>query len=225
MGVKIPNMGNRTATRSAAATSRARRRRAPRGEGLADALFTDTQQRVLGLLFGQPERSFMLSEIIRLARSGTGAVQRELHRLGNSGIITVTSVAGRKYVQANRAAPIFEELRGLIEKTTGVAAELRRILERAEGRVKLAFLFGSVAKGTDAATSDIDVLLVSDDLAQEEAFSWFKAAEKHLGRRISPTIYSTREYLQRRQDHNPFLTKVLAGRYVVLLGSVDDVGT
>jgi predicted nucleotidyltransferase len=163
----------------------------------------------------------MLSELIRLARSGTGAVQREVARLGQSGIVTVTSAAGRKYVQANRAAPIFEELKGLIDKTTGVPAELRKVLEPVAGRVPFAILFGSVAKGTDASASDIDVLLVSDDLTQEEAFALFRRAEKRLGRQISPTIYTSAEFMRRRRERNPFLTKVLSGKYVIVAGSED----
>jgi predicted nucleotidyltransferase len=188
---------------------------------LADALFTDTQQRVLGLVFGQPERSFMLTELIRLARTGTGAVQRELQRLDQAGIVTVESVAGRKYVKANPATPVFEELRGIIDKTTGVTAEVNRALERIRVRLRFAILFGSVAKGTDVSQSDIDVLLVSDDLTQEDAFDALKAAEKRLGRRINPTIYRAEEFRRRRQTKNPFLTKVLAGKYVVLAGSED----
>jgi predicted nucleotidyltransferase len=197
-------------------------RRRPAGRhGLAHALFTDTQQRVLGLLFGQPERSFMQTELIRLAQAGSGAVQRELQRLNEAGIVTIEAVAGRKYVKANPATPVFEELKGIIEKTTGVAAEVSRALARIRGRLRFAILFGSVAKSTDASESDIDVLLVSDDLTQEDAFDALKAAEKRLGRRISPTIYTAEEFRRRRETKNPFLTKVLAGKHVVLSGSED----
>ncbi|MBX9811154.1 MAG: hypothetical protein K2Y16_06015 [Burkholderiales bacterium] len=86
---------------------------------MAGALFTATQQRVLGLLFGQPERSFFATELIALARAGSGAVQRELQRLAESGFVTVTRIGNQKHYQANRAAPIFEELRGMVLKTLG----------------------------------------------------------------------------------------------------------
>lgn len=205
-------------------TRRARPKTSARvGHGIADALFPATRQRVLGLLFGQPDRRFSLKELIELARSGTGAVQRELDRLGGSGIISVTSVAGRKYLQANRAAPVFEELRGLIDKTTGVAGRLRDALESNGDRVQLALLYGSVAKGTDTASSDIDVLIVSDDLTLEAAYAVFDEAERSLGRKVNPTLYTREEFRKRRRDRNAFLEKVLSGARVVLVGSEDAV--
>ena len=189
--------------------------------GLADALFSSTQQRVLGLLFDQPERSFLQSELIRLARAGTGAVQRELERLTRAGIVLATSSDGRKRLQANPSSPIFEELRSIVEKTSGVAQQLQRALEPARERVRFGMLYGSVAKGSDTATSDVDVLLVTDELTQEDAFRMFRETEARLGRTVNPTIYTSEEFKRRRRSRNPFLEKVLAGKYVVLVGSLD----
>src|SRR5450759_773603 len=86
---------------------------------VATALFTKVQQRVLGLLFGNPARSFYANEIIALAGSGTGAVQRELGRLDAAGLIIVTRVGKQKHYQANEAGPVYQELRGLVLKTSG----------------------------------------------------------------------------------------------------------
>src|SRR5260221_8021288 len=96
--------------------------------GMSDALFSQTQQRVLGLVFGQPDRQYGTVELIKLAESGSGAVQRELARLLESGLVTMTATGPLKRYQANRAAPIFEELRSIIEKTSGVPAVLRDAL-------------------------------------------------------------------------------------------------
>jgi hypothetical protein len=85
-----------------------------------DALFTSTQQRVLALLFGQPDRTFFATEIIDLAKSGRGAVQRELGRLADSGLVTVTRLGSQKHFQANSDAPVFEELRSIVVKTVGL---------------------------------------------------------------------------------------------------------
>jgi len=126
-------------------------------------------------------------------------------------------------VQANRATPIFEELRGIVEKTSGVAAVLRAALEVLADRLQLAILYGSVAKETDVSSSDVDVLLVADDLTLEDAFAAFRDAERRLGRPVSPTIYTRQEFAARRRSRQPFLTKVLVGNHVVLLGKVDDV--
>lgn len=96
--------------------------------GLADALFSKVQQRVLSILFGQPDRSFHNREIIRLAHSGIGAVQREMARLEAAELVTVVQIGNQKHYQANRAGPIFSELRGIVLKTFGVAAVLRQAL-------------------------------------------------------------------------------------------------
>jgi predicted nucleotidyltransferase len=192
---------------------------------LASALFSKTQQRVLGLLLGQPARRFTLSELIRLADAGTGAVQREVDRLSRAGIVTTTIESGRKHIQANSSSPIFSELRGIVEKTSGIAALLRDAIESSPAHVRFATLYGSVAKGTDTSLSDIDVLIVSDDLTEETAFMMFRDVEGRLGRRISPTIYTTGEFADRRRAQNPFLAKVLSGQHVVLAGSEDAVAS
>src|SRR6202158_2728757 len=117
--------------------------------GLANALFSKVQQRVLALIFGHPERSFYTSEIIRGVRSGVGAVERELSRLQRSGLVTVERVGNQKHFRANRDAPIFEELRGLVVKTVGLAEPIRKSFQPYAGAIKAAFVYGSVAKGTD----------------------------------------------------------------------------
>lgn len=205
--------------------SRARRSEPEPRVGIADALFSGTQQRVLGLIYGQPDRSLTVSELIGLARSGSGAVQRELARLAQSGLVTIENEGGRKHVRANRDSPIFDELRGLVDKTLGVPRVLAAALEPAAARIELALLYGSVAKGSDGASSDIDVLLVSDHLSLEEAFALLGPAEAHLGRKISPVIYTVEEFQQRRRAQHPFLTRVLGGRHEILHGSLDGVGS
>lgn len=188
---------------------------------LAGALFSTTQQRVLGLLFGQPERSFFATELIQLAGAGSGAVQREIQRLIESGLITVSPVGNQKHYQANRAAPIFNELHGIVVKTLGPADVLRAALAPLATHMRAALLYGSVAKGSDGAASDIDVLIVADDLALEDVYAALAPAEKRLGRRISPTLYTAKEFARRRAAGNAFITKVLAGRHTLLAGSAD----
>lgn len=192
-----------------------------RRASLASALFSATQQRVLGLLFGQPERSFFATELIALAGAGSGAVQREVQRLAESGLVNVTKVGNRKHYQANADAPIFAELHGIVFKTLGPAEALRAALTPLAPRLRAAWLYGSVAKGTDNAQSDIDALLVAPDdvgLMLEEVFSAFAPAEKRLGRKISVTLYTESEFARRMAVKNPFLTKVMAGERVLLIG-------
>jgi len=194
---------------------------AHRAASLAGVLFSGTQQRVLGLLFGQPDRSFFATELIGLARAGSGSVQRELQRLAESGLVTVKRIGNQKHYQANRAAPIFEELRGIAVKTLGPSEALREALAPLSNRVRAAWVYGSIAKGTDHAQSDIDVLIVADSLALEEVYKALHPAETKMGRKISPTLYTSREFERRRTARNPFLTKVLAGDRILLIGTED----
>lgn len=160
-------------------------------------------------------------ELIALAGSGRGAVQREVERLVSSGLVTCTGGGREKWYQANPDSAIYEELRRIIEKTAGVVGVLREALTPIADKLRFAVLYGSVAKGTDRASSDIDVLIVSDQLTLEEAFGALAKAEARLGRAVSPTLYTRSEFRRARRDKAPFLTKVLGGPHAVLVGSED----
>jgi predicted nucleotidyltransferase len=192
------------------------------GISISDALFTRTQQRVLGVIFGWPERSFLTTEVIARAAAGRGGVQRELARLTESGLITVTRVGNQRHYRANPHSPIFEELRGIVMKTSGLADPIRDALKPLARRVELAVLFGSIAKGTAHAASDVDLLLVADKLTLEQAFKYIAPAEREIGRKVNVTLYTRDEYRRRRTSRSPFLDKVLAGEHLVLMGSIDD---
>jgi len=194
---------------------------APARTRVADALFTGTQQRVLALLFGQPERSFFTKELIALAGGGSGAVQRELARLQASGLIVQTVLGSQKHYQANADAPIFAELCGIAAKILGPAETLRRALLPLAEALHLALLYGSVARRSDTAHSDFDVLLVSDTLTLEQVYAALAPAEQQLGRAVSPTLYTLAEFRKRLAARNPFLSKLLAGETIALIGDKD----
>ncbi len=218
----MPNMGNlatkgsRPDRRKAAAAGQAE------SSSLADALFTTTQQRVLALLFGQPARSFFATELIELTGSGSGAVQRELKRLTSSGLIMVTPIGKQKHYQANPDSPVFAELRGLVLKTVALVEPIRQALERLADRITLALLYGSVVKGTDTAASDIDLLIVAEAVTLEDIYTVLAPVEAGLARKISPTLYSPREFAERKASKSAFLTRVLSGEHLVLIGGEDD---
>ena len=189
---------------------------------LADVLFTSTQQRVLALLFGQPSRSFFASELIQLAGSGSGAVQRELKRLGDSSLVTVTRIGKQKHYQANPSSPVFAELRGLVIKTVAMVDPLRQTLEPLGEKIALALVYGSIAKGSDTAASDIDLLVVADDLTLESLYAALAPVEPTLGRKINPTLYTPQEFADRKSSGDAFLSRVLAGDHLVLKGRLDE---
>jgi predicted nucleotidyltransferase len=194
-----------------------------RESGLADALFSNTQQRVLGLLFGQPERSFYASELIALVGAGSGAVQRELARLEQSGLVTVRRLGTQKHFQANPDSPLFGELSSIARKTVGLAEPLRDALTPFATRIVAAFVFGSVAKRKDTAASDVDLMVVSDRLTYADVFEALEAVSSKLGRTINPTVYIRREFAKRRREGNAFLTRVLAQPKLWIIGTEDDL--
>lgn len=191
---------------------------------VADALFTKVQQRVLAVLFGHPDRSFYLQQIVALAGSGTGAVQRELARLESAGLVTATRVGKQKHYQADPKAPVYEELRGLVLKTIGLAEVVRDALAPMAPDVRSAFIFGSMAKGAAVGpTSDVDVMVVSDTLAYPELFAALEGAATRLGRPVNPTIYTPDELARRVREGNAFATRVLDGPKLWLIGGPDDL--
>ena len=200
-----------------------RRREEENAVGLADALLSKTQQRVLGLLFGNPERSFYSSEIIARARGGTGTVLRELARLEASGLVNVRRIGNQKHYQANSVSPLFEELRSIIEKTVGLADPLRRALAPVTSKIAAAFVYGSVAQKKDTAHSDIDLMIISDQLTYADVYSALESASAALRRQVNPTIYTRREFKKRLKGRNAFLTKVLDLPKLWIIGSDHDL--
>lgn len=191
--------------------------------GLADALFTKTQQRVLGVLFGNPGSNFHTQDIIRQARAGVGAVQRELVRLENSGLVTCSRIGRQKHYQANPDSPLFAELTGIVQKTIGLAEPLRQALRPLASRIRGAFVYGSVAQRRDRASSDIDLMIVSDDVTYADVFDVLQGTSQSLGRVINPTVYSTGDFEKRLRDQNAFLRKVMDAPKIWIIGSDRDL--
>lgn len=188
---------------------------------VADALFSGLQQRLLAVLFGQPDRSFYGNELLRLTGTGRGALQRELEKLVSADLVTVTPIGNQKHYQANAAAPIFAELRGIVMKTLGLADVLRTALNAVSDRIELAFVFGSVAKGTDIATSDIDLMVVTETLTYADLFEGLAAAEQVLGRKVNPTLYTSAALAEKVRTENSFVLRVLSQPKIFLIGTED----
>lgn len=207
LGTTIPNMGNQKPV------------------SISDVLFSGVQQKVLGLLFGQPDRSFYTNELATLGMTGRGALQRELHRMTSSGLISVTVIGRQKHYQANKHTPIYQELRGIVLKTFGLSDILRTALSESAHNIISAFIYGSVAKGTDTATSDIDVMVIADGLSYSHLFEALTKAEEMLGRKVNPTLYSPEEFTKKLRNDNHFVTRVLNQPKIILIGDEDAISS
>jgi predicted nucleotidyltransferase len=190
---------------------------------LSEALFSNAQRHVLGLLYSQPDTDFYTNEIIRLAKSGTGAVQRELAKLTAAGLVTVKQVGNQKRYQANRAAPFFPELRSIVLKTFGLADVIRDALNPLVKQIHLAFIYGSIAKQEDTAKSDIDLMIISDKLTYAELFPLLEKAEAQLGRSINPTFHSQSEWSRKSQQGNNFIAQLIQQPKIFLIGTEDEL--
>jgi predicted nucleotidyltransferase len=191
--------------------------------GLSNALFSHVQQRVLALIFGHPERSFYTSEIVKTLRSGTGGVERELSRLEQSGLVSVKRIGNQKHYQANRDSPIFEELRGIVLKTTGLTGPLQQSLAPFTDKIKTAFVYGSVAKGTDTAQSDIDLMVIGDDLGYADLYAALQTAESVLHRPVNPTFVTVEDWRRKVSTKDSVIAKIKTQPKLFIFGSETDL--
>jgi len=187
---------------------------------IATALFSDSQTRVLQWLFGQPERGFHLNELLRLTGLGSASLQRELNKLVDAGLVRSQRVGNLRTFQADAKSPVFDELIALTRKTLGAQPMLREALAPLAPTIQTAFIYGSVAKGADTATSDIDVMLVGKDLRLAKVLELLVPLEAQLGRKINPTCLTPAEFKRRRAERDSFINRVLARPTLPLLGDV-----
>lgn len=195
----------------------------PGSASLADALFPKVRQRVLAVLFGTPDRSFYANEVIALAQSGTGAVQRELASLSEAGLLNVSKLGNQKHYQANASAPVFVELRGLVQKTMGLADVLRDALVPLAAQIDMAFVYGSVARQQDTAHSDVDVMIISPSLGYSEVFGALEGATDLLCRKVNPTLYTPADWTKRIARDSAFVTRVLQQPKIWLIGNEEQL--
>jgi predicted nucleotidyltransferase len=188
---------------------------------MIEALFSRTRRSVLALLFVRPDEAFYLRQIVRTTGGGKGAVERELRALAAAGVVLREKRGNLTYYRANHDCPIYPELHGLMLKTAGLADVLREAVVGVDG-IRLAFIFGSMAKGTGDARSDVDVLVVADAPFADISAA-FLSAQERLGREVTPTVYSPEEFADRLKGKHHFLMRVLQEPKIMLVGNEDDL--
>jgi predicted nucleotidyltransferase len=190
---------------------------------IADVFFSKTQQRVLALLYGHTDRSYYLKEIIDWANAGRGSVQRELERMVTTGVLTKTSRGNQQHYQANPACLIYNELLSIVKKTFGVVDILQHALLPLDSEIDFAFVYGSVAKGEESASSDIDLFIASGSVAYADVMNALTTPEAELGRSVNPSIYSREDISKKLKQKNAFLTRVIDQPKLWVKGSDDDI--
>ena len=180
--------------------------------------------RVLRWVFGQPARGYHINELLRLTGLGSASLQRELKKLADAGLVRSERVGNLRRFQANADSPVYGELVALIRKTLGAEPMLKKALEPLAPKLDAAFIYGSVAKGTDKAKSDIDVMLVGAKLMLSKVLELLVPLEAQLGRKINPTLLTPIEFKRRRAERDSFVNRVLAQPTIPLIGDVSEPG-
>jgi hypothetical protein len=193
------------------------------GKNLWNALFTRTQRQVLGLMFGYPERSFYANEVVRKAGVGTGSVQRELARLAECGLLTVTRIGNQKHFQANPHNPIYPEVRSIVLKTFGALDLLRAGLLGLSGTIHLAWVYGEDLRSPQFQNGEIKLLLVADGLEYTDLASDLTEVENRIGRTLAPLLFSVEAFRRLTAEGDETLRAILRQPGIAIIGSIDEV--
>lgn len=191
---------------------------------IGDALFTRTQQKVLGVLYGTPDKSFYTNEIFRMTNIGRGTVSRELEKLVSAGLVCLSQTGNQRHYQANSENPIYTELLNVVRKTFGIAGVVRSALAAIDGKIILAFAYGSLAKNTDNKSSDLDLMLIGNNINYDEVMELLLPLEETLQRMINPTVYKEADFRKKLAQKNSFLVRVMEQPKLMIKGIINDSG-
>ena len=189
---------------------------------ILEALFPEVRAKVLAAVFGQPDREWYLTELARTLKMQPSSLQRELEALSKAGILEQRRDGRRVYVKPDKNSPVFADLRGLLEKTAGVIPVLRSELEILGESIRLAFVYGSVARSEETSVSDIDLMVVGK-AGLSDLIPALRNSERILGRPVNPSVYSSEEFQERVRSENHFLTTVLKGAKQFVKGGEDEL--
>lgn len=188
---------------------------------LADLLLGLHRRRVLSILLLNPETSLHVRELARQTGSQPGTLNRELTKLAAAGVLLRQPVGNQVHYQANRACPVFEELAGLLRKTSGMSTVLADALAPLSERIQAALVFGSVARGEETSTSDIDVLVLGD-VGLAEVVEVLHPLQATLRREINPVVYRAKDFLDKFASGNTWVKEVVTKPKLFLIGTADD---
>ncbi|MEK7775109.1 MAG: nucleotidyltransferase domain-containing protein [Candidatus Zixiibacteriota bacterium] len=203
LGTFLPEMGTKT-------------------DEVTAALFPGTKRKLLALFFLNPGQQYYFSEVARLTATRQGGVQRELSTLTAAGILDVEMRGRQKFYSVNRKNPIFQDLRNIVFKTFGVVGQIKEVLEPFKKKIRVAFVYGSFAKGEETPGSDLDLFVIGS-IRLDEIVSALSSVETAIGREINPTLFSQSEFRSKLAQKNHFLKSVLTTQMEFVTGTADEL--
>ena len=189
---------------------------------LGTVFFGAYRRQVLGLLLLHPDESFHLREIARATNTQPGTLRRELAQLADAGVLSREKLGNLVRYKADSACPIYDELRGILKKTAGVADVLREGLASLSDKISVAFVYGSVASGAERRSSDIDVMVVGS-ASFEEVVGALHSSQEQLRREINPNVYGLAEFKKKAKEKGSFMARVLKEPKLFIQGKENDL--
>jgi predicted nucleotidyltransferase len=187
-----------------------------------DALFPTIRAGVLAATVLQPERWWFMTELARHMEVSPSSLQRELESLVATGLLLRREDGRRAYFKANAESPLFQELKGLLEKTAGIVPALKTAIQKFDDRIELALLYGSIARGEEHASSDVDLMIVGR-LRQIDLLPALRKLETRFHREVNVTLFSPEEFHRKLAKGDHFLNTVLKGKTIPLKGRLNEL--
>ena len=178
---------------------------------------------LLTLYFTNPEKKYYLRELERIINHSVGNIRRELNKLEDAGLFLRENKGNQVYYYLNKSFPLFDELKSIIFKTSGVPQLLRNALASLKDKdIGYAFIYGSFAKKEEREDSDIDLLIIGE-VNEDEMIKKINKLEKRLQREINYSIYSKEEFQTQKEKRNPFIMDVIEGESIFLIGNENEL--
>ena len=190
---------------------------------LTSHLLGDTRTSVLGALLLRPEVRLHVRELARVTGISPGTLHRELSALVALDVLTRSAEGRQVYYAVNRACPVFEELAGLLRKTAGLVDVLRDALIPYRDRIQAAFVYGSLAAGTESARSDVDLMIIGDT-GFAEIVKALSPTQKILRREVNPTVMKLSDFRRKRKERDGFVTTLWKSPKLWVIGDADEPG-
>jgi len=189
----------------------------------AELLFGAYRRGILSLLLLHPDESFYVREIARLTRTPAGSLHRELTLLTQAGLLVRSTMGNQVRFQADRACPIYEDLAAIFRKTTGLADVLREALSPLAPKIRLAFVFGSVAQGRERGSSDVDVLVVGA-VPFDRVVETLSRTHERLRRDVNPVVMTEAAFHTKHRHGERFISRIVREPKIFLVGDARELG-
>ena len=187
---------------------------------LAKILSSKIRAEIFRLLFGTNDKALHMRDIERRSGFAIGTIQGELKKLSNLDLVLKEVDGNRTYYRANKNHPLYNDIHNLVLKTIGLVDVLRNALETQ--KIKLAFVFGSFAKGEESADSDIDLMVIGN-LGLRDITRLLSDTQEKIFREINPHVYSLKEFIKKYKENDHFVSQVAEGTKIFIIGSEDEL--